>query len=94
MALTEPIDSPVPQFPQLLNRDNDTSSMVKCFISVPEKGHSEELLQVPRRAPPMYEQFCKCLERRDGKKYSFQLRCLSTLVPLCLRAETRAASHT
>lgn len=94
MALAEPFDSCVPQFPQVLNGDNDTSPMVKRFISVPEKGHREELLQVPRRGPPMYELFYKRLERREGKKRRFQLRCLSTVVPLCLRAETRAASHT
>lgn len=35
----------------------------------------------------------RSLERRDGKKHKFQLRYLSAVVPLCLRAETTAASH-
>lgn len=81
MALAEPFDSCMPQFPQLLNRDNDSSPTLK-----PWECQGGDHLRTNR--------FASNLERRDGRKYSFQLRCLSTVVPLCLRAETRAASHT
>lgn len=80
MALAEPFDSRMPQFPQLLNGDNDNSPMMK-----PQECQGGDHLRT--------NCFASNPERRDGKKYSFQLRCLSTVVPLCLRAETRAASH-
>ena len=81
MALAEAFDSCMPQFPQLLNGDNDICPMVKPWEC---QGGDHRCTNC----------FASNLERRDGKKYSFQLRCLSTVVPLCSRAETRAASHT
>lgn len=81
MALAELFDSCRPQFSQLLNWDNDIYPMAS-----------------PRECQggdhPCINCFANNLERRDSKKYSFRLRCLSTVVPLCLRAGTRAASHT
>lgn len=46
----------------------------------------------PWRGPP--QTALQAIWKGETVKSSFQLRCLSTVVPLCLRAETRAASHT
>lgn len=80
VALAELFDSCRPQLSQLLNWDNDTSPMASPWEC---QGGDH----------PRTNFFANNLERRDGKKYSSQLRCLIPVVPLCLRAGTRAASH-